>query len=136
MKRWVALLVGVVATVTATAETIEVSFRNAQSLTGDLYVALFDSAGDFPDGEPHRAISKPLSAPEDSVVFSGVAPGTYAVAAFVDQDGDGALSSNFLGIPTEPYGFSGEAGFGLPSFEEISFDSETGTTSILIVLED
>ena len=42
-----------------------------------------------------------------------------AVAAFHDADGDGELAQNFVGMPTEGYGFSnGARGFmGPPSFE-------------------
>ena len=53
-------------------------------------------------------------------VFPDVGPGAYAVAAFHDADGDGDLATNFLGMPTEGYGFSnGATGFmGPPSFED------------------
>ncbi len=35
--------------------------------------------------------------------------GEYAIAGFQDLDGNGVLSGNFLGIPKEPVGFSGDA---------------------------
>ena len=55
-------------------------------------------------------------------VFPGVPPGTYAVAAYQDRDGDGRLGRTGLGLPTEPYGLSGGAGRrARPSFEEAAF---------------
>jgi hypothetical protein len=40
------------------------------------------------------------------VVFSNVQPGRYAAIAFHDENGNGKPDKNFLGVPTEPYGFS------------------------------
>ena len=55
-------------------------------------------------------------------VFASVPPGTYAVAAFQDRDGDRRLGRTGLGLPTEPYGLSGGAGRrARPSFEEAAF---------------
>ena len=38
--------------------------------------------------------------------FSGLKYGTYAVALFHDENGDGKLNTNFLGIPREGFGIS------------------------------
>ena len=35
--------------------------------------------------------------------------GEYAIAGFQDLDGNGVLTGNFLGIPKEPVGFSGDS---------------------------
>ena len=48
------------------------------------------------------------------IIFAGLPPGDYAVAAFHDADGNGELGTNILGIPTEGYGFSN----GAPGFIE------------------
>ncbi len=49
-------------------------------------------------------------------------PGSYAVAAFQDLDGDGRLGRTPLGLPTEPYGFSNGAGRrGRPDFAAAAF---------------
>lgn len=53
-----------------------------------------------------------------------LAPGTYAVIAHHDANANDALDRPILGIPVEPYGFSGGAwtSLGLPGFDEVSFD--------------
>ena len=38
--------------------------------------------------------------------FLDIAPGTYALAVIHDKNMDGKLATNFLGVPTEGYGFS------------------------------
>jgi uncharacterized protein (DUF2141 family) len=42
--------------------------------------------------------------------FTGVPPGTYAVAVFQDLNGNRRLDRTPLGLPLEPYGFSNDAG--------------------------
>jgi len=53
-----------------------------------------------------------------------VPAGEYAVVVFEDGDGDKELTKNFLGIPTEGFGFSRNYNpfrhFGPPDFDEIS----------------
>lgn len=46
--------------------------------------------------------------------------GNYAIAVFHDANENGKLDKNFLGIPTEKYGFSNDAmgAFGPPNFED------------------
>jgi uncharacterized protein (DUF2141 family) len=55
--------------------------------------------------------------------IAGLATGTYAIKIFHDTDDDSVLDTNWLGIPTEPYGFSNDAmgTFGPPSFEQARF---------------
>ncbi len=40
------------------------------------------------------------------VNFAGIAPGRYAVTAQHDEDGDGKLKTNFIGMPKEGVGIS------------------------------
>lgn len=65
---------------------------------------------------------------------AGSAPGTYAIKVFHDVNDNGKLDTNWLGIPTEPYGFSNDAMgmFGPPSFEQASFKVGAGTTTVRI----
>ena len=60
----------------------------------------------FPDEDGAVAkISRSADPNGVRVVFTGLSPGDYAVAAFHDADGDGELDQNILRIPTEGYGF-------------------------------
>ena len=55
--------------------------------------------------------------------FVDIPRGTYALAVVHDEDMNGNLDINWLGIPTEGYGFSNDvkARFGPPSFSAASF---------------
>lgn len=55
--------------------------------------------------------------------------GEYAIAIFVDANGNGKMDKNFLGIPKEQYGFSNNVmgRMAAPSFEQAKFEV-TGPT--------
>jgi uncharacterized protein (DUF2141 family) len=55
-------------------------------------------------------------------VFRDVPEGTYAVVAFQDENGNGKVDRNFLGIPTEKIGFSNNPSlWGAPRFSDSKF---------------
>ena len=63
--------------------------------------------------------------------------GEYAIAGFQDLDGNGVLSGNFLGIPKEPVGFSGDAKvrFGPPKWNDAVFQFKKEDQQVLIYLD-
>jgi uncharacterized protein (DUF2141 family) len=70
------------------------------------------------------------------VVFSNVNPGRYAAIAFPDENSNGKLDRNFLGLPTEPYGFSNNAqGFlGPPTFGAAAIALVGGNETVRLTL--
>ncbi len=66
------------------------------------------------------ALAKGASHP---LTLDDLPPGRYAVAVYVDRNGDGKLGTGMFRIPNEPYGFSGgSSSFGPPDFAEAAFD--------------
>ena len=121
----------------AAAADLEVRIEGLNSARGDVRVALHRHMpeGDFPgDSGVVGAIMRPAAAGTLRVVFADVPPGAYAVAAFHDADGDGELAQNFLGMPTEGYGFSnGAVGFmGPPSFEDAAVSVAEGEAGVSV----
>jgi len=57
------------------------------------------------------------------VVIDSLAYGEYAVRVFHDENRNGKIDTNFLGIPDEDYGYSNDASgwFGPPSWEKAKF---------------
>ena len=74
--------------------------------------------------------------PGVSKVFSNVQPGRYAAIAFHAENGNGKLDKNFLGVPTEPYGFSNNVqGFlGPPTFDDAAMALGDSSEAIGITL--
>jgi uncharacterized protein (DUF2141 family) len=92
---------------------------------GTLAVAIYRDAAAFRRGEGAVATrTVPRTGATTTVTFTGLAPGRYAVAAFHDTDGNGALSTWPVGLPKEAYGFSRDARgrFGPPAFDAAAFD--------------
>lgn len=101
---------------------LEVTLEDIHSTDGEVLVALHRRTPGvaFP-GDAGVVASKRRPADTEPVLirFTDLLPGDYAVAAFHDADGNGALNTNVLGQPTEGYGFSNGARglMGPPSFE-------------------
>jgi uncharacterized protein (DUF2141 family) len=73
---------------------------------GQVVVMLFADDGGFPR-DVRRAAYSAAAPIEDGVALirlGDVEPGSYAVVAFHDADGDGRMDTNLLGMPTEGVG--------------------------------
>ncbi|WGK66236.1 DUF2141 domain-containing protein [Croceiramulus getboli] len=57
-----------------------------------------------------------------SYTFENIPYGTYAIAFFQDENGNGILDDNFIGIPKEPVGVSNITSMGKPSFKKCKFE--------------
>ena len=78
--------------------------------TGQVMVALYDSAAAFDGGSSRPVAATAISASGPVVATFGNLPaGDYAVKAFHDVNGDGQMNTNPFGMPTEPYAFSNNA---------------------------
>lgn len=100
--------------------TVEVYLRAVEpDRAGTLRCALW--AG--PDGWPSSddgALARVQVRPEDPLCrFTGVQPGPYAVSVLHDEDGDGDLDTNLLGIPREGWGTSRDV---VPTLRAPTFD--------------
>lgn len=105
----------------ATSLRLEVStFRNVK---GTLNCRLFKDAASFPDGEGSRTVRASISGNQGTCAFDDLQPGIYAVAVVHDENGNGRLDKNFLGLPTEGYGVSNNRTYAAssPKWEESRF---------------
>jgi uncharacterized protein (DUF2141 family) len=95
---------------------------NLSSDEGCVRVALFDSEESFTI-EPLMGESGEITGKVSEVIFENVPFGDYAVAVFHDENNNEEMDTNFLGIPSEAYGFSNgaEGTFGPPDFDEAKF---------------
>ena len=76
--------------------------------TGQVCLSLFASGRGFPSSKQDAIKSQCVKITDTplEVTFDNLPPKTYAVAVFWDDNEDGQLNRNFLGIPTEKFGFS------------------------------
>ena len=71
------------------------------------------------------------------VIIDSLTYGDYAVKVFHDENENEELDTNFLGIPTEEYGYSNDASdwFGPPSWEKAKFKFNKPEMKIEIEVE-
>lgn len=117
---------------------IEVSGINI-SKKGNLIVGLFKQNGFPKANQSSYGKTIPITSSTMTVKFSSIENGEYAVAVFQDQDLNDKLSSNFFGVPNEPFGFSNNkfGMFGPPNFSDVSFKvSESKKSNLSIKIKE
>ncbi|MFN7645723.1 MAG: DUF2141 domain-containing protein [Burkholderiales bacterium] len=110
---------------------LEVSgLRDAKGRVGCL---LFATADGFPSDHAKAYAEKQavVEAGRASCVFADVPTGTYAAIVWHDENVNGKLDKNFVGIPQEGYGASNDVrpAFSAPGFKESSFAVKAGTVT-------
>lgn len=107
--------------------------RNAKGRVGCL---LFDSASGFP-GDQKKARQRVLGtiAGGTALCKFDVPAGAYAIVAMHDENENGKLDTNLVGMPTEGYGASkGAHGTFGPNYEDARFDYRGGSMTVPIRL--
>jgi len=109
---------------------VEVKVSGFRSGRGQVFVALWRSDKSFPGTPPKGTPSASVKIVKGVATagFRDVPPGVFAVSVFHDEDGDGELKTNFIGIPKEGIGFSRDARarFGPPGWDDAKLVLEPG----------
>ena len=140
----------ILSTLPVNASELRITVEGIRSPHGTILIGLYDSFESFTraielsdkDGflnDPNRFAAVALranAAMKSAVVLTNLDPGHYAIILFHDENGNGKLDKNALGVPTEPYGFSNNVrGFlGPPAFEEAIMEVNVGDKAVHITL--
>ncbi len=105
---------------------------------GFAMVALHDSESSYQGGEA-TAIAKTrikVVNQKARVVFADLGSGGYGVSVYHDENANGKLDKNAMGIPKEAFGFSNNAKglFGKPGYGDVQFQINSAETEISIKL--
>lgn len=114
---------------------IHVTIRNLKNSSGNVDCSLFDTPAGFPRDYLRAAEGRVTRIRGGQARCDFAVPaGTYAVAVIHDEDSNGKLNTNWLGVPTEGYGFSNDARgtLGPPSFSAASFEYDGGSLDLKI----
>jgi uncharacterized protein (DUF2141 family) len=99
--------------------SIEITVRNIKEPKGSIRVGLFTNENDFlkkaADGKVVKATGT-----EVKVIFENLKAGEYAFSVFHDENENGELDTNGIGMPKEGFAFGNNAMgmFGPPSFDK------------------
>jgi uncharacterized protein (DUF2141 family) len=91
---------------------------------GTVLCGLYDEQDGWLSDHPFRYDKQRVSGATAVCIFDRVPPGTYAVAAMHDEDGDEQMDTNVFGFPIEGHCASRdahEAGFGAPDWRDAAF---------------
>ena len=112
---------------------IKVTVTGFRSSKGEGFLALYSSQDGYPLN-PAKALQKlksPIEKGED------VKPGSYALIAMHDENKNGRMDRNLLGMPREGYGASNNPHMpllGPPTFESALFKTQPGEMTMNIPL--
>jgi|SRR5579862_1868421 len=114
----------------AFAARLIVTVDGLHSRQGGVFIGLYASPAKFLHGNQTDAMRQVSAAGGPITVEFDVPPGTYAVGAFHDENGNGHLDTNFLGQPVEGYALSNgiRAVFAKPTFYQAAFRIGDGDT--------
>ena len=120
------------------ANLIRVEITGLRSDKGQVLCALFSSPVGFPKNSGKAAARAKSEIAHQRAVceFPGVTAGTYAVSVIHDENSNGKLDTNFLGIPREGVGASNNAKghLGPPKFDAAAFQFPGGQLDLKITI--
>ena len=119
------------------AADLSIEVRGVRSGDGRVYVAVHgpESKDTFPSGDDIvSGLREPARIGTLHFVVNDLPAGRYAVNAFHDENDNGELDTNLVGIPSEGYGFANDPSttFGPADFEEAAVTvGETSGAAVL-----
>lgn len=117
--------------------TLTVIYKNIRPNQGVLRTAIYDGPNFLKDGfESHTVDLESDDGTELIGVFENVEFGKIAISCYQDLNGDWKLSSNMLGIPSEPFGFSEplESKWRAPKFDEVAIDFQEKERTVTVYI--
>lgn len=120
----------------ASAAGLLINFSGLPSDRGKIMVAVYDSEASYKARKTVATARVPANGPLRAV-FRDLPVGQYAVTVYHDENDNGIMDRNFMGIPQEAYGFSRNPGarFGPPPFADMAFTLDKESTQIEIIVE-
>jgi uncharacterized protein (DUF2141 family) len=106
--------------------TLTLELTGFRSDEGQARIVVFNQAEGFPRNAARgfRFATGDIHSGRSQLVIDALPPGTYAVSVIHDEDGDGTLTTNLIGLPTEGVGASRnpKVRMGPPRFEDARFE--------------
>ena len=136
MLKWVMILgastVMLFITLPSIAANLTVTVEQVRNSKGEIRFSIFNVPSQFPQGNELDSKDVPAQLGLVTVHIYNLTPGVYAIAVHHDENRDGEMNTNFIGLPKEGYGFSNNAkvNFSPPVFEAAAFNLGVGDKSI------
>lgn len=120
----------------ATAGDLAVEVRGIAQAKGDVLIAVYDKSDTWLK-KSLRQVKVTAQKGSVTTLFKDLLEGDYSISLFHDENVNGRMDSNPMGIPLEAYGFSNDASgnFGPASFDDATFNLPAGGISVVINLK-
>lgn len=116
------------------AAELDLNVRGIETAAGMIMIAVVNSEAAF-NGEAPPVLSLLVAARPGSVSFrtDALPEGDYGIRVMHDENGNGDMDSNMVGMPIEPWGFSNNAmgNFGPPGWSDVRFRLSGSTTTVI-----
>ncbi|MFK7830184.1 MAG: DUF2141 domain-containing protein [Congregibacter sp.] len=111
---------GLIVSMPIVAQDLTLAITQIREARGVVYWSVYDSDKNFEAGESALASGGSRAAGDSlRITLHDLSPGNYAAKIYHDANENGDLDRNLIGLPTESYGFSNNAGSrGPASFED------------------
>ena len=103
---------------------LDLVVTDVASSQGNVTVVVYDKPGTFlKRGGRLFKVRLPIASGMAQACLGLPRPGTYAVAVYHDADDDGKFGRNWIGLPSEGWGFSTNPprSYGVPTFTQVAF---------------
>lgn len=113
---------------------LEVKVDGFENNTGKLKVGLYNSEGTFLK-TVYKSLTSDIANKTATVVFTDIPKGEYAITLYHDENANGTLDRNVMGIPTEDYASSNDAKaiMGPPKYADAKFTLATNSKITIIL---
>ena len=120
----------------ASAADLRVKVTGIQATTGTISLMVVDSDAAWNGkGQPVTGRHAKVSGDTLEIDFADLKPGKYAIRLMHDENDNGKLDTNMIGMPTEGYGFSNNPRvMRAAHFDEAVFEVPADGATITIVM--
>lgn len=116
------------------AADLKITIEGIAEQEGGIMIAVLASEQQFKDkAAPYASLILTPSGKTASLTLHDISPGTYAIRAMHDVNGNNNMETNFVGIPKEPWGFSNnvKGKLGPPKWQAAGFEVKSDTEAII-----
>ena len=117
----------------AASETLTIVIEDIRDASGTVQVQVLAGQAQFEGGGVAAQFIEVAVEGSLTLAADGLAPGEYAIRVMHDLNGNDELDANFVGLPTEPYGFSNNAKgrFGPAQWKDARFELDGDVAQVI-----
>ena len=122
---------------TQAQHSLTVIIKNVKSKAGSMVIGLFNKKESFPkDGQQLKKLKVKVTGNEVQYTFADLPKGDYALAVYQDENDDRTCNTNYIGYPTEGFGFSNNVKprLSAPSFSQTKVALEESKSIVIQLL--